>query len=534
MASKIEISPLFTNLLAIILFIFAITSYLFFGLYGIDFGLHWDEGKLLQSVNQTALTGIILPRWYHYPSLTYFFTILSTLVYIIYDLLLDLKNINSINDLKLFLQLSLSSNQSILIFIRSVFFSLGLLSTFFIFLSCRLIQIRFSISLIIASLFITSFQFFYHSRWISPDTLLVLTASLTLFVALRTIFVNSTKWLIILNICVGLMISAKYTGGFFILIPLYLSNINGFSLKNNLFIFLIVSFCFFVITPGAIIEPIRFARDVWIEINHYKNAGHGIYTIQPGIYHLQRIFDFLSFRAFSYNPYVSFTLYFLTLIGAYFLFRINKVLFVVLFSIPILYLIYFSTNRVMIVRNLLIVLPFFFVLCGYAFERIAHLYVKFYAEILIIMTGFIFVFMSVLEIRNTTLSLFTTDKMIKEQLSSYMNSRKGESVLISKRALGYMDPYIHTKLKQYQGQKIDKVIFILGEFNKPKERYLSQPFLGELANVRGIYSVIAGPNEIDIDYYPSWSGKSRVIELSGEKASLFIKINENEIFALFQ
>jgi hypothetical protein len=39
-----------------------------------------------------------------------------------------------------------------------------------------------------------------------------------------------------------------------------------------------------------------------------------------------------------------------------------------------------------------------------------------------------------------------------------------------------------------------------------------------LANRRGNYVVVAGPDDIDLDYYPNWSGLSRVVAVDARIA----------------
>lgn len=208
-----------TESFALVCFLLSTMAYLYFGFLGINFGVHWDEGKLFSSVNQTASTGIILPRWYHYPSLTYFLTLLSSAVYIGNEFILELDNLKTIDDLKQFLELQRHSYDAIRNFVRYVFFSTGLLTSFFIFLSCWITGIRRSLSLVVSALFISSFQFFYHARWIAPDTLLVVTGSATLLAFIWARLNLSTFRLVILTLCTGLMVSAKYPGGLFVLLP---------------------------------------------------------------------------------------------------------------------------------------------------------------------------------------------------------------------------------------------------------------------------------------------------------------------------
>ena len=54
--------------------IFVAIAALYIGVIGIisaDFGHHWDEKRIVKAVEKSAQTGVLLPRWYNYPSLSY-------------------------------------------------------------------------------------------------------------------------------------------------------------------------------------------------------------------------------------------------------------------------------------------------------------------------------------------------------------------------------------------------------------------------------------------------------------------------------
>jgi len=49
------------------------------GVMSRDFGTHWDEASITGSVEKSFETGLMLPRWYNYPSLTYDLALLGAL-----------------------------------------------------------------------------------------------------------------------------------------------------------------------------------------------------------------------------------------------------------------------------------------------------------------------------------------------------------------------------------------------------------------------------------------------------------------------
>ena len=52
---------------------------------GIDFGNHWDERRLMLAVAQVPETGLILPRWYNYPSMSFLVSLSSMLTYLAWE-----------------------------------------------------------------------------------------------------------------------------------------------------------------------------------------------------------------------------------------------------------------------------------------------------------------------------------------------------------------------------------------------------------------------------------------------------------------
>ena len=68
----------------------------------------------------------------------------------------------------------------------------------------------------------------------------------------------------------------------------------------------------------------------------------------------------------------------------------------------------------------------------------------------------------------------------------------------------------------------DSVIYLLGEYPEMGHwaGYKKEPYLGNLANYRGIYKVIAGPDDVDLDYYPTWDGLDRIVVVTNPYMSL--------------
>jgi hypothetical protein len=282
---------------------------------------------------------------------------------------------------------------------------------------------------------------------------------------------------------------------------------------------------FLVVTPGSFVEPVQFLRDVTFEVKHYAILGHSMNTVESGLPHLGRILDFLAFRGASEDPLISVSLFSLSIFGGYIVFRANKSAFFVLCAVPVIYVLFFSLQRVMNVRNLLVVLPSVFVLSAISVERImsklqAHLacQVGFLALVSLAACA------SINKFSVSTTSLENSQDWTVA-VGKYLKQNPALNVGISIGALPFLDrEQSQQTIEGNQGQRIDALIYVLGEFQAPVEAYLTPPYLGQLANRRNVYRVLAGPDEVDLDYYPNWSGRARLIVVNGSTATLLRRI----------
>jgi hypothetical protein len=124
---------------------------------------------------------------------------------------------------------------------------------------------------------------------------------------------------------------------------------------------------FLFTTPGALIEPGRFFY--WLhDISHQYASGKAEnqlpHTVNPGLNHLWLMSWYLSLQALSRFWFVSVFFAALALKGAWDLIRSEIKIAVVFLSFPFAYLLFFSTQRVMYVRNLLALIPFLSILAA--------------------------------------------------------------------------------------------------------------------------------------------------------------------------
>jgi hypothetical protein len=80
---------------------------------------------------------------------------------------------------------------------------------------------------------------------------------------------------------------------------------------------------------------------------------------------------------------------------------------------------------------------------------------------------------------------------------------------------------------------LDKLVFVTEE--RIDQRYdvtRAGEFPHLFANNRGAYTVVAGTDEVDIDRYPDWSGRSRMVATSEELALPIARLAFSTIYVL--
>ena len=520
--SKPKYETMITVIFSMLL-ISVLAFYIIFGLKGVDFGEHWDESKIITSVNNTFIRGIFLPGWYNYPSLLYD---LSVLFSVFCKFILVSFKIQSPT-----FSLPTHDNheiQSLTLTLRSCFFLFSTIANLAIYLSCRTIGISRPLALSTVIISLCSFQVFYHSRWLAPDTLLYVAGSLNILAGLYALRNPSQLGVLITTCAASIACSAKYPGGIFILIPAFLICKQKGDFKQFI-ITLFLFFTFFVfLTPGILAEPIRFFWHIKYEIFHYSVGGHGTLTINKGWTHLFRMLDFLTFRATSSSWAASLVIMLLTIIGGRSTLKNQPSIILILCVLPFTYILYFSAQKVMIVRNLLVILPFMYVLLGagmqYLSSQIGHL-----KTLLLALFGTVYLLMcSTQTFLESTMSLKNSISDSKN-LINFIESEKNSNIVLSKQVNDILKHKIFSIFPSRNSSKTDVLIYVLGEFQSPAKKTELPEYWGNLANKRGVYTVLAGPNEIDLDYYPMWSGKKRIVMVRGNTAKYLMEIFPTDV-----
>lgn len=228
-------------------------------------------------------------------------------------------------------------------------------------------------ALVAAMLVGVSFELNYHSRWVAPDAITMQFVAFTI-VALIMAFrrPGAFRWLVFAAIGLGLATSTKYLAAVLAVPITLLLLIQQVSWRSYLGLAGISLLTFFLVTPGALIEPTRFLEDILYEQQHY-GFGHYGFTVEAGLDHIARSARYLLLHGPSTVLWISVVFTILGLLGLVSVWREAPRLALVLCSIPLIYLTFISMQRVMFVRNLLFVMPLAAILsargCGLLWER---------------------------------------------------------------------------------------------------------------------------------------------------------------------
>ncbi|MBN1899857.1 hypothetical protein JW926_00860 [Candidatus Sumerlaeota bacterium] len=496
------------NSILLVLYVITLALILTTGMIGIDFGDHWDESRMLHSVSETFKTGILLPQWYSYPSLSYYLVLQGTLPQIVSDFLHN-------RPLSLdFQQLHFTSRRNFLIFTY-----LSLIWTFLLIYAWRKSILEAALgSLILGG----SWELAYHARWIAPDGILLQSVILAMF--LSRLSIQSPKYnralLIASAVAGGLSFGSKYPGGA-VLVPVlcgcYIINGKNEESRGNrrLYNYILTGAVFLVVfimtTPGILIEPRHVIRDIVDEMRHYQ-AGHFGHSAYSMAQHGYLILQYMIFVSLSRNTMISLILFIFACMGCYFMIRRDNRLSVLWFlSFPAFYFLYFTTSKMMVVRNLLCLFPFLAILAArgitFSVEKLpGNLLKKTLAALVvfILMFNMGWLVFSALGIKNRNAIDYADDTR------SYLKSHPNKMFLLSR---GIYDLFTDENINPAGFSnvtddipKANAIIFFSSEISPPSW----------IANRKNAYRIVSGTYEVNWDYYPLWVGDKKVLAVKME------------------
>jgi len=333
------------------------------GLRGIDFGNHWDEDIQRRAVMQAVKRDTLLPSFYKYPSVSFALSLTAATPEIIAQTSVHEGGLSSALEIDADAVVKHVQSPTYKLRARRLFLLASSLSVLWIALAARASGATWLGSLFAAALLGCSWELAYHARWIAPDTVMVQFTALCLAALLAARSKPRTAGLCCLAaLAAGFAAGTKYPGGIllFAVLPagLHCAAREGRSLLRAGFgSLLLFTAAYLISTPGTLLEPRLFLNDVAYEAAHYAK-GHWGFTVDAGADHLSRAACYLGFDLFSDYAALSVGAILLAAFGALQAWRESKPLFALLVLLPLVYLIFVGTKRVMFVRNLLFLAPF--------------------------------------------------------------------------------------------------------------------------------------------------------------------------------
>jgi hypothetical protein len=382
------------------------------------------------------------------------------------------------------------------------------------------------VALFAGLLTVTSPELIYHARWIAPDCLLTAAVSFSLLAQYRILHAEDRKqfikWTLGASILAGICVGIKYPG-LIVILPLFiaicLSGKHGSSRLYKCGVILLsllaVTVVFFITTPGVLLQPSLFQSDVLFEMHHYS-AGHGGNTVHPGFDHLLRLIEYLTSVLPTNCHWLSICVFLLSITGTISLIRDDRRTAIWFLSLPIAFVCFMSSQRVLIVRNDLLLWP---ILASLAGLGIASVYratkerMPFRLMSIGFASGLLLYNLTLLTIASYSISQPSTQPSraaIAQRIAGSPETRFLLSSEISKALHKYgldgspnivnttsaADRYIF-----YSSEIVDHDQFVA---NVP-DRYFT------------VWSLM---DEVNWDYYPAWAGNGRVLEVSVHDAAL--------------
>jgi 4-amino-4-deoxy-L-arabinose transferase-like glycosyltransferase len=494
---------------------------LFFGFAGVDYGPQWDQNLIKGHVNQYIRTGNFLPGEYIYPPVS---TYIATSTLIPYAIPFVLRYGTNWFPTQQYLlnEVLKNPNDAFLWNLRRVFVFFTLLAVVWVGIAAG--QRDWLAGLVAAGALAFSWEISYHSRLIHPDGPAMQFGSLALMFSFLAFYkkkpFNYAVWLGLAAAAAALATASKYTSGIFLIAVMVFAfgifKAEGYKLGKviiSLFgILLIFGVVFILLVPGVFLEQPIFIQHLLYTQSVYAH-GHGMHTVQAGFDYFERVMQYLFLAAFSYNPFLAVLIPSLAILGVYSLLKHGNerspYLALALGGVPFLYILFLSTNRALIVRNLLIVLPSIAILAGFGFTFLLRI-LKPYAigwrllpiGALLLVLGWNLQWISytawTIRMRNSDVFASQAIQAIREHPDEWVYVTPSALKLLGNEDLPA------NASSRFSGNE-DLVLFAyLGDARDEDEGYWP-------INFYGASPMIFGPQDINMDWYTSWPGVERLV-----------------------
>jgi hypothetical protein len=491
-------------------------TFLMTGLYGVDYGYHWDEVDWhIKPVRQMVADGVLLPKSYIYPTLTKWLVLVPALPAGISAAISEGRDPARIQEALL----AAMDAPGYLLSVRRLYIFISSLGILWTYGAALALKHRWWQALIAAAALGLSWEVAYHARYVNTDCILLQFSALTMLglaVYLRT---GRTSWLHASAVFAGLCAGTKYNGVFLLLSVVAAVLVSNPPRTLSLKLRRVVEVCaiafavYLFTTPATVLDPFLFLKETRHITSYYASVKHGGYTVESSWVHAKTVFLYFTFAFFSAYRVMAVALFALAFAGIGVWFRRDFRSLVVLGVGPVAFLTTFIANYLMVtVRNYLFLTPVLCLALAWAAKEIAaripqrafrwplaglvSVAVLFQGEWLI---------RAAKSIRNMDPKAYVRDAV------AYVREHPERRFRVSARvsAIAAEERLVLPENMTQNGNPDAVVFFAPSEGPKWFEWKTNDPWMTE---------AVFGPLEVNFNWYASWSGHDRVVVMTMERA----------------
>lgn len=327
--------------------------FLYMGAAGLDRLRHWDEDLMVAQVESSiANRGVLLPASYNYPSASYWVAGVAFAP----EVVGEWRRAGAITEAGL---LRRTRSETFRLRLRALYLLIASL-TIPVVCAAGWLAAGPAAGALSAVLIASSWEVAYHARWPAPDALVMLCAAIALWLVALSARRGSALFWRAAAVAAGAAVASKYSA--WLLVPIVMAahavctGTRRRRIPETVTLGVLSVVTFLVITPGSILQPLFFVRDMLWESRHYS-TGHPLHTVAGFGDHLAANLTYLA--AVAWSPWAPAALVVTAgaIPGAAFLARRTPGIAIVAVGYPVCYLAFLSTYHVMIARNLLHLLP---------------------------------------------------------------------------------------------------------------------------------------------------------------------------------
>ena len=474
---------------------------------GLDFGDHWDETNMFTSrVYKSVLAKHLLPGTYAYGSLGYDIAVASLLPDTVGYFFSDVSRPKNNTPLRQHLA-RIIVTKSYLLRLRAIYAFLSFFAIFWIYFTVRKWRGAPLEAGLAAAIYGLSWELSYHSRWVAIDPLLTQFGALTMM--LVVIYLKSDKplrWLYFAAISAGFACGTKIPGGLFLLPVILAALFKDKGVRPDLRFMLkligIFTATYIFTTPGLVLDTQKYFSTLGWVINQYqRTAIHPVWphTVAPGPEHLTLVSVYLALVAFSPYHAIAAVFFGLSVIGLIATVWEDKKTALIYLSFPVIYLGVVAVQKVMLVRNLLMLFPFLAVFAARGTFVIAGLCGRHWQKAVIgaVVAGMLFVNgFSIVTAGISVKNRLSTDHIA--QLAEYIDDRPEMRFILSTRVwdgLSAHDRKVRANITRDPREAVQAAVF-----------YSLEPHEGMRMNANRVFYTMAvfGPRDVNFNYYPMW------------------------------